>query len=292
MEEENGESSSSSERHSEAIYSQDQSSDKAQIQYSQPLPISGKITSPGDAPAKYEAKKVLNSAKVSSDANTEDAKEDATSSTFSFSGIIRALADGDQEDVKSVISDSCVSVGKYHVKESLSSTLQSILDKHGDIAANCQLESASMRAYYLECLCAVVQDLQFTSFKQLTKAKIKEMFAVLKDVESAKIDVSWLRGPLNEISEAVDLVSQPQTFEAKKAKYESSLESIKKELESQMENLAEKEKEAADAQEQVAKTKAHLADMENEYSQLDKTLSSIATITEKFRGKSLTSEFL
>ncbi|XP_038995410.1 uncharacterized protein LOC120119677 [Hibiscus syriacus] len=93
MEEENGESFSSSERHSEEIYSRDQSSDKAQIQYSQPLPMSDKITSPGDT--KYEAKKVLNSAKVSSDANTED----ATSLTFSFSGIIRALEDSDQEDV-------------------------------------------------------------------------------------------------------------------------------------------------------------------------------------------------
>ncbi|KAE8659448.1 GCIP-interacting family protein isoform 1 [Hibiscus syriacus] len=148
-----------------------------------------------------------------------------------------------------------------------------------ETAANCRLESASMRAYYLECLCAVIQDLQFTSFKQLTKAKIKEIFAVLKDVESANIDVSWLRVPLNEISEAFDLVSQLQTFEAKKVKYESSLESVKKELESRMENLAEKEKEAAGAQELVAKTKAQLDDMENEYSQLDKAHSSIASIT-------------
>ncbi|KAL4312571.1 hypothetical protein GQ457_01G045440 [Hibiscus cannabinus] len=293
MEEENGESFSSSEQYAEEIYSRDQSSDKAQIQYSQPLPMPGKIMSPGDTPAKYKAKEVLNSPKKSSDANSEDAKEDATSSTFSFSGIIQALEDSDQEeDVKSVISDSCVSVGKYHVKASISLTLQSIFDKHGDIAANCQLESASMRAYYLECLCAVIQELHSTSFKQLTRVKVKEIFAVLKDVESANIDVSWLRAPLNEISEAVDLVSQLQTFEAKKVKYESSAESVKKELESRMENLAQKEKEAADAQELVAKTKARFDDMEREYSQLDQTLSSIASITEKFSGKSLANELL
>ncbi|GMI73371.1 hypothetical protein like AT2G16900 [Hibiscus trionum] len=293
MEAENAESFPSSQQHSEEIYSRDQSSDKAQIQYSQPLPMSGKIMSPGDTPTKYKEKKVLNSPKVSSDANTEDAKEDATSSTFSFSGIIRALEDSDQEeDVKSVISDSCLSVGKYHVKSSISSTLQSIFDKHGDIAANCHLESASMRAYYLECLCAVIQELHSTSFKQLTKAKVKEIFAVLKDVESANIDVSWLRAPLNEILEAVDLVSQLQTFEAKKDKYKSLLESVKKELESQMENLAQKEKEAADAEELVAKTKARLDDIEHEYSQLDQSLSSIASITEKFRGKSLANELL
>ena len=43
MEVENGESFSSSGRHSDEIYSQDQSFDKAQVKYSQSLPMSGKI---------------------------------------------------------------------------------------------------------------------------------------------------------------------------------------------------------------------------------------------------------
>lgn len=43
MEAENGESFSSSEQHSEGIYSRDQSFDKGQIQYSQSVPMSGKI---------------------------------------------------------------------------------------------------------------------------------------------------------------------------------------------------------------------------------------------------------
>ncbi|XVF00862.1 hypothetical protein REPUB_Repub04eG0038500 [Reevesia pubescens] len=294
MEVENGESFSSSERQSEEIYSRDQSFDKSQIQYSQPLPMSGKIMSPTDTPTKFkEAEKVQNFPKVRSDANTEDGIEDVTSSNFSFSGIVRAVEESDEEEeVESVISDSCVSVGKYHVKASISSILQSIFDKYGDIAANCQLESASMRAYYLECLCAVVQELHSTSFKQLTKAKVKEMFAVLKDVESAHIDVSWLRALLNEISEAVELVSQLQTFEAKKANYDRSLESVRKELESQMEELAQKEKEAADARERVAETKARLDDIEHEGSELDKTISSTASIMEKFQGKSLAEELL
>ncbi|XP_022763040.1 uncharacterized protein LOC111308739 isoform X1 [Durio zibethinus] len=293
MEAENAESLSSSERHSEEIYSQDRSFDKAQIQYSQSLPMSGKIVSPADTPTKFKAEKVQNSPKVSSDASTEHGREDPTSSNFSFSGIGRALEESDEEEeVESVISDSCVSVGKYHVKASISSILQSIFDKYGDIAANCQLESASMRAYYLECLCAVVQELHSTSFKQLTKAKVKEMFAVLKDVESAHIDVSWLRALLNEISEAIELVSQRQTFEAKKVKYNRYLESVRKELESKMEELAQKEKEAADAQEQVTETKARLDDIEHECSQLDKAISSIVSIMEKFQGKSLADELL
>ncbi|XVF45551.1 hypothetical protein PTKIN_Ptkin02bG0215300 [Pterospermum kingtungense] len=294
MEAENGESFSSSEIQPEEIYSRDQSFDKAQIQYSQALPMSGKIVSSGDAPTKLkEAEKVQNSPKISSEGNTEDGREDATSSTFSLLGIGRAQEESDEEEeVESVISDSCVSVGKYHVKASISSILQSIFDKYGDIAANCQLESASMRAYYLECLCAVVQELHSTSFKQLTKAKVKEMFSVLKDVESAGIDVSWLRALLNEISEGVELVSQLQTIEAKKAKNDRSLESVRKELESQMEELSQKEKQAADARERVAETKARLDDVEHECSQLDKTISSIGSIMEKFQGKSLADEIL
>lgn len=291
LEAENAESFSSFEQHPEEIRSQEQSFDKAQIQYSQPLPMSGKI-SPGDTATKFKGENIQISPKVSSDASTEDGREDVTSSAFSFTGITQALEESDKEDNKSIISESCVSVGKYRVKESISSTLQSIFDKYGDIAANCQLESASMRAYYLECLCAVVQELQSTPFNELTKSKVKEIFAVLKDVESANIDVSWLRALLNEISEAINLASQRQTFEAKKVKYESSLESVKKELESRMENLSQKEKEAADAREQVAEIKARLDDMEHECSQLDKTISSIASINEKFQGKSLVDELL
>ncbi|EOX97631.1 Phospholipase-like protein family, putative isoform 2 [Theobroma cacao] len=294
MEAENGESFSSSEQHSEGIYSRDQSFDKGQIQYSQSVPMSGKIMSPADTPTKFkEAEKVQNSPKASSDANNEDGSEDATISNFSFSGIVRALQESDEEEeVESVISDSCVSVGKYHVKASISSILQSIFDKYGDIAANCQLESASMRAYYLECLCAVVQELHSTPFKQLTKSKVKEMFAVLKDVESAHIDVTWLRALLNEISEAMELVSQRQTFEAKKAKCDQTIESARKELESKIEDLAQKEKEAAAAREQVAETKACLDEIEHECSQLGKTISSIVSIMEKFQGKSLANELL
>ncbi|PPS01153.1 hypothetical protein GOBAR_AA19531 [Gossypium barbadense] len=227
MEAENGESYSSSEQHSGEIYSQDQSFEKAPIQYSQPLHMSGKITPPVDTPTKFtQTEKVKDSPKMSSDANMNDEKVNAISSAFSFLiGQDHEESDDEAEEVESVISDSCVSVGKYHVKASISTILQSIFEKYGDIAANCQLESASMRAYYLECLCAVIQELHSIPFKQLTKAKIKEMFAVLKDVESAHIDVDWLRALLNEISEALELVNQRQTFEAKKTKYNQSLES-------------------------------------------------------------------
>lgn len=151
----------------------------------------------------------------------------AGSLTFSFFGIPNASESSDEEEVheeevQSVISDCCVSVGRYHVKESLASILQSIFDKYGDIAANCQLESISLRSYYLECVCTVVKELQSSSIIHLTKAKLKELLAILKDAESSQIDVSCLRGRINEITADIKHISQHRSIEAAKANCDRS----------------------------------------------------------------------
>ncbi|GKV20922.1 hypothetical protein SLEP1_g30967 [Rubroshorea leprosula] len=290
---ENSGSFSSSEQHSEGIYSRVQSFDMEQVQFSQSVPASGNITPVRVTQTRVkEAEKFQTSSQFSSDQNVEVGRGNSKSSTFSFSGTAQTPEESDEEEVESVISDSCVSVGKYHVRSSVSSTLQAILEKYGDVAANCQLESASMRAYYLECLCSVVQELHSTSVQQLTKAKVKEMFLVLKDIESVNIDVSWLRGILNEILEAIELMIQHHAIESTKSKQKRSLETTKKELESRLEDLAQKEKEAADARVQVAETEAKLRMLEHECSHLDKTVSSIKSIVEKFQGKSLVDELL
>ncbi|KAK0580552.1 hypothetical protein LWI29_003348 [Acer saccharum] len=213
------------------------------------------------------------------DGNFQDAEEGNANQVaymkFSFSSIDRPPEDSDDEEALSVISDSCVSVGKYHVKARISSLLQSIFDKYGDIAANCRLESASMRAYYLECLCSVVQELQSTSLMQMTKTKVREMLAVLKDVETAQINVDWLRDILNEVSEAIDVVTQHQTIETAKANCDNLLESTRKELESQMKDLSIKEKELTDTKARVSATRARVSELESESSQLNKTIESM-----------------
>ncbi|GLT42939.1 hypothetical protein SLA2020_169160 [Shorea laevis] len=291
---ENGGSFSSSEQHSEETYSRNQSLDKGLVQSSQLVPASENIM-PASATATRvkEAEKIQASSQAGPDQNVENGRDGTNSSTFSFSGIVRAPeGSDDEEEVQSVISDSCVSVGKYLVRSSVSSTLRSILNKYGDIAAHCQLESASIRAYYLECLCSVVQELRSTSFQQLTKAKLKEMLAVLKDVESSQIDVTWLRSILNEFLEAIELVTRRQTIETTKSNHGRSLESARKELGSQLEDLAQKEKEAADARARVAEIESRLRVLELECSQMDETISSIKSTVEKFNGKSLVDELL
>lgn len=216
---------------------------------------------------------------------THNVGEGATDSpsenrSFSFSGTPHVFEESDEDDVLSVNSDASVSVGKYRVKGSLSSILQSIFDKYGDVAASCKLESNVIRSYYLECVCYVVQELKRTSDKQLTKSKVKEMSAMLKDVESSGMDVGWLRLMLNECAESVDLMSQHRAVEVAKANCDRDIELIRKELESQMEALALKEKE-------VAETRAHLRDLEHKSSILSETVSNMKSKVENLKSKSL-----
>lgn len=223
---------------------------------------------------------------------THNVGEGATDSpsenrSFSFSGTPHVFEESDEDDVLSVNSDASVSVGKYRVKGSLSSILQSIIDKYGDVAASCKLESNVIRSYYLECVCYVVQELKRTSDKQLTKSKVREMSAMLKDVESSGMDVGWLRLMLNECAESVDLMSQHRAVEVAKANCDRDIELIRKELESQMEALALKEKEVADAKKQVAETRAHLRDLEVKSSILSETVSNMKSKVENLKSKSL-----
>ncbi|KAF5727806.1 hypothetical protein HS088_TW22G01503 [Tripterygium wilfordii] len=228
--------------------------------------------------------------KDAKDMRDHTSDQNARSLKFTFSGISRASEDSDEEEVQPEISH--VLVGKYHVKESCASILNSIFDKHGDIVANCHLESATMRAYYLESVCSVVQELRFASYIQIPKSKVKGMLAVLKDVESANIDVSWLHRLLNEIMEAKELMNEHQAVEAAKANCDCALESTRKELESLMENVARKEKELAEAEARAAQTKARLSELEHESSQLRETMSSHQSKVESFRGKSFEDRLL
>ncbi|CAN1301008.1 hypothetical protein LINPERPRIM_LOCUS24776 [Linum perenne] len=211
---------------------------------------------------------------------------------FSFSGISHVSHDSDDDEVQSVISDSCISVGKYHVRATIASILSSIFLKYGDIAENCRLESVSMRAYYLECLCSVVQELQSLTIKQLTKSKVKELLAVLKDVESAGIDVEWLRDVLNELTLAVELNNQHQAAEAAKAECDHAVESMKKELEFQMEELAIKEQAVAEARSKVEEARGRLSQLESESSKLSESVSSTWSLVEKFHSKTLADDIL
>lgn len=307
-------SSSSSQQHSDESFSQSHSFDKGQVPSSEIVPASGilkpdapkspkslslgTLTCYAIAPPPGQGDRVKVPASPRA-ASSPTAKNDGMSNArgieslnFTFSGLSRATEESDDEDILSVISDSCVSVGKYHVRANSASILQLIIDNYGDIAANCRLESASLRTYYLECLCSVVQELQSTSLSQLTKSKVKEFLAVLKDVESAQIDVSWLRSILNGLTQAVELNNKQQAAEEAKTNCDHIIESTRSELQSMTQELFEKEKEVADTKARIEETEAHLRELELESSELSETILSLRSQADKFNSKPLGDQIL
>ncbi|PON89960.1 Phospholipase-like [Trema orientale] len=304
----NGEHYSSSETYSGEIQVEDPLLNGKRGHSSHPEAASGILTTPDhpNGPPKEAANSIASEPPIhlKEDQNhhalpeavsypvTNEKREGTTGSaseslSFSFSGLPQAFEESDDDEAQSVISDASVSVGKYRVKGRLSPILQSIFDKYGDIAASCQLESIAMRSYYLECVCLVIQELQSTQIMQLTKSKVKEMFAILKDVESAGIDVSWLHRVLSESAETIEMISQHRAFEVAKTNCDNDLESTRKQLESRMEELALKEKEVAETKKLISETRAHLRELELKSSLLNDTVSSIKSKVESLNSKSL-----
>ncbi|XP_010530917.1 PREDICTED: uncharacterized protein LOC104807376 [Tarenaya hassleriana] len=188
---------------------------------------------------------------------------------------------GEEIELESVLSESCVSVGKYRVRPAVSAILTSIIDKHGDIAVNCKLESASMRARYLECLCLLVQELKSTPVTQLTKVKVKEMLAVLKDLDSVNIEVGWLRTVLEEFAEFKDV-------DRARERHVEQVRSTRAALEDQEADLARMEKEVTEARSRVEEARARVAELEKEGLRLE----GIGSKGERFKGKSFLEELL
>ncbi|WJX21523.1 hypothetical protein P8452_10948 [Trifolium repens] len=212
---------------------------------------------------------------------------------FCYSDVLHDDDDDDSgEESDSVISESRVPVGRYHVKESFATILRSIFDKYGDIGESCHLESVVMRSYYIECVCFVVQELQSTSIMHLTKTKVKELLAIINDVESAQLRVAWLRNIVNEIAENIELINKHRSVEAAKANSDSEMESLRKELESKMENLAEKEKEVTYIKTKIEGIRERLSELEVKSSDLENSMLSIKSKVDNLDSRSLLDELL
>ncbi|XP_014499422.1 uncharacterized protein LOC106760510 [Vigna radiata var. radiata] len=211
-----------------------------------------------------------------------------------FSGIPRGNEANlnDEAETESVSSEPRLQVGRYKVKESFVSILQSIFDRYGDIGASCHLESVVMRSYYVECVCFVVQELHSSSLIQLSSSKVKELLAILKDVESAELDIAWLRSALDELAENIELVNKQQVVEAEKDYSGHEVETIKEELRQELETLAQKEQEVADIKARIPEIRGRLRELELKSEELNKSMLSIKSNVDNLAIKSLVDELL
>ncbi|XP_022031930.1 uncharacterized protein LOC110932990 [Helianthus annuus] len=99
---------------------------------------------------------------------------------------IEKLKAADTGKVSSQTDIICVQ--GYNVKKSVASILESIFNKHGDIAAECVFKPVSMRSSFLEIVCEVVGRIQTNNDID----NIEEIEQQVLATEAANINVSWL----------------------------------------------------------------------------------------------------
>ncbi|CAN8229338.1 unnamed protein product [Cochlearia groenlandica] len=186
----------------------------------------------------------------------------------------------DIDDLESVKSETFVSVGKYIVRSGSSTILSDIIEKHGDIAQDCKLESDSMRSRYLECLCSLMKELKSTPIKKLTKLKVKEMLAIVKDLEKINIEVSWIRLILEEFSRF------QEDEESEKEKQEELVKAKREELEAEEEELIRMEEEVEEARLRIEEARAKMVEIER--SRMEK----MGFKMEKFKGRSFIGDLM
>ncbi|KAG2300613.1 hypothetical protein Bca52824_037085 [Brassica carinata] len=194
--------------------------------------------------------------------------------------------------IKAFHSSDVVSVGEYKIKARLSSTLQSIFDKFGDITSDSKLKSLSTRTYHLETLAEVVLELKSTPLHRLSESRASEILAIVKDIETAKIRVSWLRSVLEEVVEATRFIKRRDTVAGEKEACERGLLLAKQDMELSLKKLADKEKEMREFRERLMKTTGKLGSLEMKRSCLDKRLVFLGSKVEKFQGQSVFMDIL
>ncbi|CAH8372402.1 unnamed protein product [Eruca vesicaria subsp. sativa] len=195
-----------------------------------------------------------------------------------------------KEETQLVISEAYVSVASYKVRQSVSATLQTILDKQGDIAASSKLQSSSTRSFYLESLATAVIELKSTALRDLTKARVAEIEAVVKDMDSVKIDVSWLKTAVKELAEAVECFGRYDVAKMEKEECNRGMRERKVEMEELREELRKREKETKECRERVTAMAGRLGKLEMKDSRVTKNLELFKSKVQKFEGEYVLAE--
>ncbi|XP_030927570.1 uncharacterized protein LOC115953889 isoform X1 [Quercus lobata] len=150
-------------------------------------------------------------------------------------------------DATSLANNTLEQVGSYCVSAECAPTLLAIIQKYGDIARNCRLESPKMINYLLERVCTAVHDLQEIPFINLKKHHLASVNDVIVLADAAKLDVEWLRDHNDEIREIIvdnipyyknlktDLANSTELLKSKKSSLDNkNLERLKLQAELKM----------------------------------------------------------
>ncbi|XP_017983157.1 PREDICTED: AAA-ATPase At3g50940 [Theobroma cacao] len=174
------------------------------------------------------------------------------------------------------VGSNPTTAGEYTVKAELAPILRAVLLKYGDIVANSLLNSMQCRSSLLEIACGIIQKLQAVKLEDVTELELQSMLTSVSDLESLKLQISWLHKRLDEIVEALQLVKQSSTLKEDMSKNLQEIVELEKELESCDIQKPEQQKKSLQIQEMKAVTE-----------KLSETISSTESKLSYFQQRSL-----
>ncbi|XP_021274471.1 AAA-ATPase At3g50940-like [Herrania umbratica] len=174
------------------------------------------------------------------------------------------------------VGSNPTTAGEYTVEAELAPILRAVLLKHGDIVANSSLNSMQCRSSLLEIACGIIQKLQAVKLEDVTELELQSMLTSVSDLESLKVQISWLHKRLDEIVEALQLVKQSSTLNEDMRRNLQEIVELEKELESCDIQKPEQEKKSLQIQEMKAVTE-----------KLSETVSSTEAKLSYFQQRSL-----
>ncbi|XP_057438065.1 uncharacterized protein LOC130730154 [Lotus japonicus] len=220
--------------------------------------------------------------------DTHRSPSPSSSGNLNLTEIVKMRDEFDEDDeVNSVGQSSPMdTVLGYQVKLSSMPMLRKILDKHGDIAENCSILTMKYRSKLLEMICDIVSELQEKDFWKIKDNDLKNMFAIVDEVKSLKVDIEWLQLRLVEIREARHTLKQVKdsnrrTIDAAEREL-GEFEAQKKEIEAKLHSLCGQETSYKDT----------LARAKNESIRINATIKDARSKVTQFHNCSLVDDLL
>ncbi|XP_058735768.1 uncharacterized protein LOC131607829 [Vicia villosa] len=237
------------------------------------------------------AKIVENSAVGGPEVIEEKDECSSLSLSLKLSDLVAMVGDDDDDDDDSETQSRYEdNVNAYQVKPEYMEILRKIIDKHGDIAKNCQAKSVKFRSMMLEIICEVISALDK---KDVTNLKgVKKMIGQIDDVKEMKVEVEWLHTRLTEILEARQVFKQCGKLKEKIDNitgFTEIAESELKECEDEKKKLWLKLKEICDIE---ADWKKRLARMQEESIMASQSVKDAMSKVKRFYKRSLIDDLL
>ncbi|KAK3026551.1 hypothetical protein RJ639_041848 [Escallonia herrerae] len=218
---------------------------------------------------------------------SQNNKQTSQISSFNITEFAAMLGDdSDADEVASAADSALVTVNGYRVKVEVAPLLRSIFLKRGDIARASIFQSPTARSNALEMLCGIYQKLENAEFKYVTLVELESMLGVVQDLESARLEVWWLRERLDEVCKALRLSRGYPNLKVALASNCQDIERKKKELDIKGQAIERKKKELEVMEETFSISSKELTAMVAESEKMKETVSDTRTMIKRlYQGR-------